>query len=185
MKTSKAQALGLAVALGLWLSGPGLSGGAAAHEEPRGQGAGGPGMMMGQGMRGQGMRGRDMRGHEDPGFMGRHMMDQYPMGRHMMGHGDMGRHMMAPGSRGHGFWGQGSLGPRHGWPIPAARDLTADDVRERLDRQLAWLGNPRLKLGTVSETDEDKIIAEIVTQDGSLVQRLEVDRHSGALRQVQ
>jgi hypothetical protein len=34
----------------------------------------------------------------------------------------------------------------------------------------------------VSEKDDDTIVAEIVTQEGSLVQRLEVDRHTGWTR---
>lgn len=45
--------------------------------------------------------------------------------------------------------------------------------------QLAWQGNPNLRVGDVEETDDDTIVAEIVTQDGTLVQRLRVDRHTG------
>jgi hypothetical protein len=48
-----------------------------------------------------------------------------------------------------------------------------------LGHRLAWQGNENLKVGEVAEKDEDTITAEIVTQDDSLVQRLEVNRHTG------
>jgi hypothetical protein len=44
--------------------------------------------------------------------------------------------------------------------------------------------NPNLKLGKVEEKDEDTIVAEIVTNDGSLVDRFEVDRHTGRMRRA-
>lgn len=77
--------------------------------------------------------------------------------------------MMGPGSRG--------MGGERGWPLRS--DLTTDDVRHMMEHQLEWMGNPNLKLGKVEESGEDEIIAEIVTQDGSLVQRLEIDKHTG------
>jgi hypothetical protein len=79
--------------------------------------------------------------------------------------------------------GPGMMDPAE--PGGMDRDLSADDVRKRLEAQLAWRGNPRLKLGEVTETDDDSIIAEIVTKDGSLVQKLEIDRHSGFMRQAE
>ncbi len=33
--------------------------------------------------------------------------------------------------------------------------------------------------------DDDKIVADITTADGSLVQRLEVDRHTGQMRDIE
>jgi hypothetical protein len=42
--------------------------------------------------------------------------------------------------------------------------------------------NPNLKVGEVSEVDDDTITADVVTQDGSLVWRYMVDRHTGAMR---
>jgi N-acyl-L-homoserine lactone synthetase len=53
-----------------------------------------------------------------------------------------------------------------------------------MERRLARHGNPRLKLGEVREADEDTIVAEIVTLDGSLVQKLAIERRSGVLRQL-
>jgi hypothetical protein len=117
----------------------------------------GPGM-MGPGMMGQGM---------GPGIMGPGMMGQ-GMGPGMMGQG-MGPGMMGPGMMGRGM---GVL----------PQDLSVENVQHMLEHQLAWQGNPNLKLGKVEEKDEDTIVAEIVTQDGSLVQRLQVDRHTGMMQ---
>ena len=80
----------------------------------------------------------------------------------------------------------GGLGPGviYGWPDPARNALTVDQVREMMEQLLAWHRNPNLKVGEIAEQDENTIVAEIVTADGSLVQRLEVDRHSGLIEQV-
>jgi hypothetical protein len=158
-----------------------------------GQGMG-PGYGMGQGMgpgygMGQGM-GPDMMGQQGQmPMMGHGMMGQ---GHAMMGQGQgmgpmmgqqgqmpmMGRGMMGPG---YGM-GQG-MGP--GMMQPLRQDLTAADVQHMMEHRLAWQGNPNLKVGTVEEKDDDTIVAEIVTQDGSLVQRLEVDRHTGWMQPAQ
>ncbi len=72
-----------------------------------------------------------------------------------------------------------------GWRRAApARDLSADDVRKMFEARLAWRGNPNLKLGEVKERDEDTIVADVVTKDDSLVQRYQVDRHTGFMRPV-
>lgn len=94
--------------------------------------------------------------------------------------------MMGPGSgMGSGMMGSAEGGaPCAGIAPDADRDLDADDVRASLERSLDWHGNKRLKVGEVTETDDDTVVAEIVTVDGSLVQRLEVDRHTGRMQQV-
>jgi hypothetical protein len=68
---------------------------------------------------------------------------------------------------------------------PLRSDLSAAEVQHMMEHRLAWQGNPNLKVGEVSEQDNDTIIAEIVTQDGSLVQRLEVNRHTGLMQPAQ
>ncbi len=92
-----------------------------------------------------------------------------------------GWHMGPMMGTGYGM-GQG-MGP--GMMQPLRQDLTAADVQHMMEHRLAWQGNPNLKVGTVEEKDDDTIVAEIVTQDGSLVQRLEVDRHTGWTRPAQ
>ncbi len=39
-------------------------------------------------------------------------------------------------------------------------------------------------MGAITEADEDTVVAEIVTQDGSLVQKFAIDRRSGVMRQL-
>ncbi len=106
----------------------------------------------------------------------------------MMGHGTMGSGMMGYGMMGYGTMGHAAVG---NWNCPFAagdavdRDLSADDVRAHLEQSLKWHGNTRLKVGDVTETDDDIIIADIVTLDDSLVQRMEIDRHTGSMRSIQ
>jgi hypothetical protein len=116
----------------------------------------------------------------DPGMM---------MGPGMMGHGPIMGHgsMMGPGMMGHGMWGGGyGHGSAYGKSaIQPDKDLSVDDVRARIERSLKWHGNERLKVGEVKELDDDTIVAEIVTLDDSLVDRLEVDRHTGSMHRTE
>jgi hypothetical protein len=72
--------------------------------------------------------------------------------------------------------------PRAGVQGNQTLNLSTDDVKNRMERWLAWRANPRLKLGEVKEKDADTITAEIVTKDNSVVQRFIVDRHTGFTR---
>ena len=65
-----------------------------------------------------------------------------------------------------------------------AEGITVERARTILEGVLAWHGNPRLKLGTVQEQNEDTIVAEILTVDDSLVQRLAIDRATGTFGRV-
>lgn len=132
--------------------------------------------MMGSGMMGPGMMA--------PG-MGM-MLPQGMMGPGMMGPGSGGQGMMAPGQDGQGMMGPGfGRGPGLGDQIVPVKDLTSDDVRHFLQHRLEMQGNERLKVGEVNEADDDTIIADITTVDGSLVQRFEVDRHTGQMRDTE
>jgi hypothetical protein len=88
----------------------------------------------------------------------------------MMGQG------IGPGMMGQGMMGQGMMGAG-----PAAASLSVNDVKSNIGRWLSWQANPRLKVGNVAEKDSNTITAEIVTVDNSLVQKLEVDRRTGAM----
>jgi len=59
------------------------------------------------------------------------------------------------------------------------RDLSAADVKEILEHRLFHQGNKRLRVGEVEVKDENTVLAEIETVDGSLVERLEANRHTG------
>ena len=135
--------------------------------------SGGPGMMGG--MRGgpmaKGMPGLGMMG---PGMMGQGMMgmDGMPMGPMMRGpHGQMGGHALGPGAL---------YGMPHGAPV----EMTPARVETYLAHLLERHGNPRLEIGEITEAEDGSIIAEIVTVDGSLVQRLAFNRYPGLFRQI-
>ena len=59
-------------------------------------------------------------------------------------------------------------------------NLSVEDVQAYLTAQLDRLKNKRLKVGD-TKIDAGTITADIVTVDNSLVQRLKVDRHTGAI----
>jgi hypothetical protein len=116
----------------------------------------------GPGMIGQGM---------GPGMMGQ------CMGPGMMGPG-MGPGMMMGQGTGSGMGGWSGLEGRRVVPM---MQLSANDVRVFFERYLESLGNARLKIGKVAEADNHTITAEIVTVDDSLVEKFEVDRHTGVI----
>ena len=149
------------------------SGVAAAHDSTTGMmrsdmhhGRGGH-MMHGQAMHGGrqgGMAHGQMMHHGGRRMMHDQMMRQGP--RHGMMRGPMGRGMM-----------RGSM---FGSRVTPLLNLSVDDVRSYLDWRLKQIGNKRLKVGEV-KVDNGTILADISTVDDSLVQRLKVDRHTGAI----
>lgn len=110
-------------------------------------------------------------GYGCPGMMG------------MMGPGMMG---MGPGMMGQGMMGQGMMGPGMMMGQQANLNLSANDVKTYFERWVAMSGNPRVKVGPVTEQNDNTITADIVTTDkDALVQRFAVDRNTGTYRVVQ
>ena len=85
------------------------------------------------------------------------------------------------GMMGRGMMGQGR-GGMMGMAAPLAEDLSIDGVRHIMEHRVAMMQNPNLKVGEIVEQDDDTITADVVTQDGSLVRRFMIDRHTGAMR---
>ncbi len=104
------------------------------------------------------------------------------MGPNMMGHGMMGHGGMGTGM-GYGM-GRGMSPCSQNVRADMDRDLSVKDVTEMLQLRLDRWNNDRLKVGKVVEKDDDTIIAEIVTKDGSLVDRLAIDRDTGSQRRI-
>ncbi len=142
-----------------------MNGGAPVQTTPMGQG-------QGDQWRGQ----PGTQGMTGPGMMAPGMGTQGMMGPGMMGPGTGGQGMMGPGF---------GKGPGLDNQVVPSKDLTADDVRQFLEHRLEMHGNTRLKVGEVKQADDDKIVADITTVDGSLVQRLKVDRHTGKMQHVE
>ena len=130
-------------------------------------------MQSGQMMGGQTQPGQMMGGQMSPGMM------QGGQGG-MMGPGMMG---MMHGGQG-GMMGHGMMGQGFGDRVVPSTHLSNDDVRHFLEHRLARRGNKRLKVGEVKEEGKDSIVADIVTVDDSLVERLKVDRHTGRIEHV-
>jgi hypothetical protein len=133
-----------------------------------------------------------------PGMMGPGMMGPgYGYGYGMMGPGMMGpgygygHGMMGPGMMGPGWgygpgmmgrdWGRGpQYGPQYQQP---RKPLEEKDVKGMLENYLRSTRNPNLKLGSI----EDKgsyFEAEIVTKDGSLADKIAVDKTTGWMRSI-
>lgn len=77
--------------------------------------------------------------------------------------------------------------PRRSVPSAGARDdapLTVEDARAWLKDVLARNGNPRLRAGAFKDKDARVIEAVIETVDGSLVQKLEIDKVWGLVRRI-
>jgi hypothetical protein len=72
----------------------------------------------------------------------------------------------------------------YGMPHGAQEEMTPERVRTFLEQRLTRHGNPRLKLGEIATAADGSITAEIVTVDGSVVQKLAFNRYPGLFRQV-
>jgi hypothetical protein len=155
-----------------------------------GPGMTGPGMgqgMMGGGMPGMmgGMRGGPMaEGMPGTGMMGSGMMGRGMTGGSMMGMDAMPMDPMMHGQ--HARMGGHALGPDalYGMPHGAPAEMTPARVGAFLAHILERHNNPRLRIGEITEAADGSIIAEIVTVDGSLVQRLAFNRYPGLFRQI-
>ncbi|MFZ0240096.1 MAG: periplasmic heavy metal sensor [Desulfobacterales bacterium] len=154
----------------------------------------GYGRGMGAGFRGYQMMGPGMMGDADGdwncpnsgrtmGFGRGYGMMGYGsgMGSGMMGHGyDMGPGMMGGGyGRGAGTIGRAPV--QGGTGAGSARletPLDKDGARTTVENYLQSTRNPNLKLGKITDQGE-AFEAEIVTKDGSLVDKLLVDKSTG------
>jgi hypothetical protein len=138
--------------------------------------------MMGQGGKPGMMGGMQSRGMPEGG-MGQGMMGQMPMAGGMM----MCPMMQMMGARS-GMGMQSMMGGDamlYGMPHGNVEEMTPERVRAFLEQRLEQHGNPRLKLGDIASAADGSITAEIVTVDGSLVQKLAFNRYPGLFRQVQ
>jgi hypothetical protein len=111
----------------------------------------------------------------------------YGMGPGMMGPG------MGPGRMGRGFrhgygMGPGMMGPGYGYPYgPQYRQpqlvLDEKNAKEILENYLMSTRNPNLKLGKI-EDKGNAFEAEILTKNGSLADKLLVDKNTGWIRSI-
>lgn len=110
----------------------------------------------------------------------------YGMGPGMMGRGFGWGGMMGPDRDPDEYWGRGGMmGYGHGYRSynRSGKPMTMDQAKVLLEHYLNTIGNPNLKGGKVTDK-ESYFEAEVVTKDGSLVDRLKVDKKTGWMRSV-
>lgn len=73
-------------------------------------------------------------------------------------------------------------GPMATFFAPPPR-MSAGNLKASLERWVAASGNPRLRLGGVTE-DAEAVVAEVVTTEGALVDRLRIDKRSGLVQRM-
>ncbi|MBN1849721.1 MAG: hypothetical protein JW932_14180 [Deltaproteobacteria bacterium] len=107
------------------------------------------------------------------------------MGPCMMGRGYYGG--MGPGMMGRGYYGMnpGMMGPgySYGQPYQQQEPMTEKDAKQVLENYLQFTRNPNIKLGKIEDKDQ-YFEAEIVTKEGSLVDKVTVDKMTGFVRSV-
>ena len=59
--------------------------------------------------------------------------------------------------------------------------ITIDQAKSILERYIVFSGNPNIRLGKITEQD-NYFEAEIITKDGSLVDKILVDKDTGWMR---
>jgi len=102
----------------------------------------------------------------------------YGMGPGMMGRGyGMGPGMMGPGNG----YGQ-QYGPQYGRQYQQPQNpLDKNQAKQQVENYLSSMRNPNLKLGKIEEKGNDYQV-DIRTKDGSLVDKLLVDKNTGWMR---
>jgi len=100
------------------------------------------------------------------------------------GYRGRGGYHRGPGMMGPGYDRYGMMGPGYGrdhrrFEEPLKKEAARQQVEEMLDRSR----NPNLKTGGI-EDKERFFVVDIVTRDGSLVDKMEVDKETGMMRSV-
>ncbi|MGA9178456.1 MAG: hypothetical protein WBZ05_14535, partial [Desulfobacterales bacterium] len=113
-----------------------------------------------------------------PGMMGRGYGPGYGMGPGMMGQGyGMGPGMMGPGNG----YGQ-QYGPQYGRQYQQSQNpLDKNQAKQQVENYLSSMRNPNLKLGKIEEKGNNYQV-NIETKEGSLVDKILVDKNTGWMR---
>jgi len=115
------------------------------------------------------------------------------VGAHTSGGGMMGTGMMGQGMMGYGMMGQEQnmfeeCEEMMEWMTDrkpqAGKALTQEDAISIVENYLDQTRNPNLTIGEVEGEEDGDYLVEIVTKDGSLVDKLEVNRLTGWIRSI-
>ncbi|MEJ2656170.1 MAG: hypothetical protein P8012_03115 [Desulfobacterales bacterium] len=141
----------------------------------------GPGYGYGYGM-GPGMMGPGYGYGMGPGMMGHGYGPGYGMGPGMMGPGYGYGYGMGPGMMGPGYGYGRQYGPQYGRQYQEPQEpLDQDQAKQEVENYLSSLRNPNLKLGKIEEKGNNYQF-DIETKNGSLVDKLLVNKYTGWMR---
>jgi len=100
--------------------------------------------------------------------------------------GEIGENCYGQGGQHGQMMGMGSgksmgkhMGSGMGYNMDRKLDLSADEVKTLIEARMIMHGNDRLKVGKVSQKDDQTYVVDIVTVDDSLVRQIEVDKDNG------
>ena len=113
-----------------------------------------------------------------PGMMGQGYGPGYGMGPGTIGQGyGMGSGMMGPG---YGYGQQ--YGPQYGRQYQQSQNpLDKNQAKQQVENYLSSMRNPNLKLGKIEEKGNNYQVS-IETKEGSLVDKILVDKNTGWMR---
>jgi hypothetical protein len=149
------------------------------YAQPAGPGYGygaSPGYGYGYGM-GPGMMGQGYGYGMGPGMMGQGYGYGSGMGPGMMGRGYGGNGMTGPGY-GYSYGPQYGYGPQYQQP---SKPLSKDQAKQEVENYIKSTRNPNLSIGKIEEKGSD-YEADIQTKDGSLVDKILVNKDTGSMR---
>ena len=106
----------------------------------------------------------------------------YPMGPGMMGPG-YGRQGMGPGMMGPNYGRPYDYPDDRRYPRYRRQPLEKEDAQRVVEDMLRQSRNPNLKSGDVEEK-ERYFVVDILTNDGSLVDKMQIDKETGMMRSI-
>ncbi len=116
-----------------------------------------------------------------PGLAGAHTNTGGMMGHGMMGHGMMGYGMMGQDENMLEECEEMMEGLTD---HEDGTELTQEDAISIVEKYLKEIKNPNLEVGEVERTADEDYLVEIVTKDGSLVDKLEVNGLRGWIHSI-
>jgi hypothetical protein len=92
--------------------------------------------------------------------------------------------MMGGGMMG-GYGGPGNRGNESPWykPPQTGKELTENDAKTEVESYLSGLTNPNLRIGNIKDMGS-AFEVEVVTKDGSLVDKVDVDKNTGYMNSI-
>jgi hypothetical protein len=75
-------------------------------------------------------------------------------------------------------------GPSEGWKQQTGKTLTQENAVSIVQGYLKGSGNPNLKIGKVEKKEDGNYLVEILTKEGSLVDKIVVDRKTGRFTSI-